>query len=120
MKSTKISLLLLCILFAGVSANAQRVATPVLSFVADDAHNLRPLIGVAGAASVGEGLNLGFNIDQAAIPPHHEYVIATTGDDRRAVFVDLRASTLSPQFINAFGCDSDEEILRSKGRASQC
>src|ERR1051325_6004744 len=56
--------------FANPSVNL-----PVLGFVLDQSGGLRPVMGIAGSASVGSPLNLGFSVAQAAVPANHDYVL---------------------------------------------
>src|SRR5438552_811758 len=67
----------------GTSTGNPSVTLPVLGFVLDQSGGLRPLIGVAGAASVGDPLGLGFSVVQAAMPPNHDYILASTGNGRK-------------------------------------
>src|SRR5436853_7264737 len=60
-------------------ANAS-VSLPVLGFVLDQAGGLRPLVGIAGSASVGAPLDHGVVIVRAAIPANPDYIIAVTAD----------------------------------------
>src|SRR5688572_7849410 len=80
------------------TANAETLgwaALPLLGFVVDGAHALRPLVGIAGAASVGSALNLGFEVSQAQIPPGHSYMVVTTGENDWPLWIQVRAGTMA-------------------------
>ena len=90
------------------------VNLPVLGFVTDGAGGLRPLIGIAGSASVGAPLNLGFEIVGAAIPPDHDYILAMTRDGNWPRLLHVRGNTIAVQsnvsFFNNLEAQQDECI----------
>jgi hypothetical protein len=71
------------------------VTLPVLGFVLDQSGGLRPLIGIAGAASVGAPLGLSFPIAQAAMPPNHDYILAMTVNTGWPVLLQVRGNTIT-------------------------
>ena len=88
--------------FLGSVASAQataRVAPPVLALTTDSAGALRPLIGIARAATVGTPLDFGFSLLQSAIPPDQDYILATTAESQWPIWLQLRDGTPS---IRAF------------------
>src|SRR5262245_49142550 len=68
------------------------VTLPVLGLITDSSNGLRPLIGVAGSASIGRTLELGFNVTQAAIPPGNDYVLAMTPDRGWPLLLQIRGN----------------------------
>src|SRR5207244_11966241 len=60
----------------GIRPNAV-VNLPVLGFTLDQSGALRPLIGIAGAASVGAPLVLGFLVVSSAVLPDHVEILVT-------------------------------------------
>src|SRR2546428_9018037 len=67
---------------AGTQTNSNgnpSVTLPVLGFIVDQSGGLRPVIGIAGSASVGAPLGLGFPVVRAAMPANHDYILAMTG-----------------------------------------
>jgi hypothetical protein len=97
-------------------ANAT-VALPVLGFVLDQAGGLRPLIGIAGSASVGSPLNLGMAIVQAAIPPAHDYILAITADSNWPVLLHVSGNTISVGSGNVFFTNRNALISGCRGAA---
>jgi len=78
------------------------VSLPVLGFVLDQAGGLRPVVGIAGSASVGAPLALGFGIVRAAIPPNHDYILAITADSNWPLLLQVRGNTISVGTGNEF------------------
>lgn len=107
MSKTMVSILvtLSLVLVAGMG-NAQQssnsVSAPVLTFVLDNEWALRPLNGVAGSASVGARLDLGFAVVEAAIPPDHDYILTTTSESNWPTLVKVRGDTVTIQSLDAF------------------
>jgi hypothetical protein len=71
------------------------VTLPVLGFVLDQSGGLRPVIGIAGSASVGAPLGLGFPVVRAAMPANPDYVLAMTGDSGWPVLLQVRGNTIT-------------------------
>jgi len=95
---------------SGDQVNAS-VNLPVLGFMTDGAGGLRPLIGIAGSASVGAPLNLGFEIVGAAMPPDHDYILAMTRDGNWPTLLQVRGNTIIVQpFFNNFAVQQKECI----------
>src|SRR5437660_816168 len=82
-------------------ANAS-VSLPVLGFVLDQVGGLRPLVGIAGSASVGAPLDLGVGIVRAAIPPNHDYILAVTADSNWPLLLQVRGNTITVGTGNIF------------------
>ena len=59
---------------------AARVAPPVLALTKDSAGALRPLTGIARAATVGSPLDFGFSLLQSAVAPDQDYLLATAAE----------------------------------------
>src|SRR5438094_7629876 len=76
------------------SANPS-ISLPVLGFVLDQSGGLRPVMGIAGSASVGSPLNLGFSVAQAAMPASHDYILAMTSTSAWPVLLQVRGNSIS-------------------------
>jgi hypothetical protein len=98
------------------------VTQPVLTYIVDNASQVRPVIGIAGAASVGPALNLGFGVTQAAVPPAHNYVVATPQGSNWPILLQLQNGAVTPQFAaftagnTASNCDTDISELTRQSR----
>jgi DNA-binding beta-propeller fold protein YncE len=49
---------------------------------------------------VGAALDLGFDVLQAAIPPDHDYILATTSENNRPVLLQVRGDSITPRSMN--------------------
>ncbi len=78
------------------------VNLPVLGFTLDQAGALRPLIGIAGAASVGAPLDLGFQVVSAAVPPNHDYILATATTGSWPMLLQIRDNTITVRSTESF------------------
>jgi hypothetical protein len=59
---------------------------PAMGYAFDrEAHGLRPIRGVPGGATIGDPLDAGFRIDQAAVSSQQGYALAITGGAVRLV-----------------------------------
>src|SRR5438105_11069291 len=92
------------------------VNLPVLGFTLDQAGALRPLIGIAGAASVGAPLDLGFPVVSAAVPPDHDYILATTTTGSWPMLLQVRDNTITVRSSDSF----NPPATRSASRSSDC
>jgi hypothetical protein len=86
----------------GQSSPQASVGLPVLSFVVDDAHQLRPVIGVVGSASVGAPLDLGLDVLGATMPSGQNYVLATTAGNSWPVLLQPRGGTMVARSMESF------------------
>src|SRR5215475_8152950 len=99
------------------------VSQPTLGFIVDRAHHLRPMIGVVGAASIGDSLDVGTDVLGATVPPAHDYILATTSSGSWPIMVQVRGGAVTIQ-PNAFAADSDQSgcdnssdlLVQTKGR----
>ncbi len=128
-------LMMLCFASAACAAGravaqiAPQISVPVLDFVVDGGDRLRPLVGVAGAASVGPSMDLGFNVKQAAVPPGHDYILATAengspqllqvrGNTVTARSLDASISGTVSQTADQADCDGRDDVSFSRLRRS--
>jgi hypothetical protein len=88
-------------------------ALPLLGFLLDGARALRPVIGIPGAASVADAVNLGFDISQAEIPPGHAYILATTSQSEWPLWIQVRAGTMTIRPMDSF-------VSRPRSRFGEC
>jgi hypothetical protein len=83
----------------GISAS---VAPPVLSFIVDTTQGVRPVIGIPGAASIINPLELGFPVVRAAVATGQDYVLATTTEGGWPTLLQLRGGTIIVRSAAAF------------------
>ncbi len=95
---------------AGPQQMSGSVSPPVLGFVPDGSSNLRPLIGVAGAAFVGPAVDLGFEFLQTAVASGQGYVLAIAGDAKRAVWLQVRGDGMAAHSLDMRECGEMDEM----------
>jgi hypothetical protein len=59
---------------------------------------VRPLIGVVGAATVGNPVDPGFDVTQAAVPPGHDYILATAAGSNWPILLQVSGGAMTPQW----------------------
>jgi hypothetical protein len=84
------------------AGTAATVTLPVLTFILDDTHQIRPVFGVPGSASIGAALNLGFQVLDAAIPAGHDYILAITRESNWPVLLQVRGNTITIRSLDVF------------------
>ena len=117
--------LALCVLGLAKIADAQSsiaghgsVNQPVLTYVMDSDHHLRPIVGIVGAASVGTAMDVGIDLNQAVVPPGHEYVLVTTGGINWPVILQVRSGVITPATPLQPGPTIDQVVLSPNGYAA--
>jgi hypothetical protein len=103
------------------------IARPILTFVLDSSHQLRPLVGIPGSASIGTPVDLGFEVTQAVIPPDHDYILAATSQSDWPVLLNVRGGTVTPMqsLVNSLrrpnpDCTHVGDPALSTGRKAIC
>jgi hypothetical protein len=102
----------------GNTSMAQKVTAPVMTYVPDKAGALHPILGIAGAASVGDELNLGFQIREVFIPPANDYLLARTDGSSWPVLIQFRDGKTTSQSIQQDSAPVDRVELSPSGSAA--
>jgi hypothetical protein len=110
-------------------AQQPSITRPILTFVLDSSHQLRPLLGIPGSAAIGASVNLGFDITQAAMPPNHDYILAATSQSSWPALLRVQGnsvintsaqSLLNPLKQPDARCASVDDPDFLKGRKAIC
>src|SRR5262245_35551154 len=84
-------------------AQNTRIVGPVLGFAWDQQdHRVRPILGVAGAASIGKPVDPGMQVATAAISPANDILLAVSADDGQTLLMPLKGN--EPH--RAVGCEA--------------
>src|SRR4051812_36863290 len=118
MKTTFRLSIIVCLAFAAGMSNAQQIAAPVVTYVPDKTGGLHPMLGIPGAAQIGAPLKAGFGIRKAAMPPAHDYLIATTSESAWPVVVRVKGDSVSAQSIQQSESPIDGVELSPTGTAA--
>lgn len=110
-------------------AQQPSITRPIMTFVLDSAHQLRPLLGIPGSAAIGSPVNLGFDVAQAVMPPNHDYILAATGESSWPALLRVNGNsvinTSAQSLLNPLKqpdaiCASVEDPAFLKGRKAVC
>jgi hypothetical protein len=110
--------IIVCLAFTVSTVHAQQVTSPVMTYVPDPAGALHPLLGIAGAASLGDALNGGFGIREAFVPPAHDYLLAMVDGSSWPALIQIRDSNVTAQSIQQDGSTIDRVELSPAGSAA--
>jgi hypothetical protein len=98
--------------------DTSRISGPVLGYVFDaDNAGVRPIFGIPGAATLGPALNLGVELDRAALSQESDYLLGVAGPDRPVVLFRDLSGALSPVAI-AGAAPAPDRILVSPSGSS--
>jgi hypothetical protein len=88
-------LIALILLVSPGSAQAPAVRGPVLGY-AFDSGSIRPVLGIPGAALLGQAFDLGGSLDRAAVSPRQDLALAVASSDSRVLIVSLPSGAAEP------------------------
>ena len=95
------------------------IQAPILGFVFDSqAHRIRPVLGVPGAAMLAQPVDVGMDIADAALSPGQDYALILTGDDRRVLVLRFRPDGVSTLPIDGAAAAPDRMRLSPSGSAA--
>lgn len=95
------------------------VSSPVLGFVFDSAaHGLRPIAGIPGASLLGQPLDLGFDVADAAVSPQQDYILALAGDTRAVFLLRFQRGDLSVRLLDGVAPSPDRMALSPSGNTA--
>jgi len=106
--------LLLPALVAGAT-----IQGPELGFVFDSAKGeLRPILGIPGAAVLGQPLALGVDLRRVAISPLEDYVLAVAGEHNQAMVFAMGHAALTPVMVQGADRGADQIVISAGGKAA--
>jgi DNA-binding beta-propeller fold protein YncE len=95
-----ITVSLFCLTAPFLLAQQANIAGPVSGYVFDrTAHSLRPVLGIAGASMLGDGVNFGFPVASVYVSPGQDTAIVA-GTDRSLHLFKLSAGTVTEVTLN--------------------
>lgn len=109
---------LLCLVAPMAFAQQGRVTGPVAGYVFDEtALVLRPVLGIPGAAVLGDPVGLGIDLSYAAVSPRLDSVIAVGADRSFHVFT-LNGGTASEISVNGVAVSPEQVVFSPAGTAA--
>src|SRR5687767_480124 len=104
------SLIALTILAGDTGLASDPIYGPVLGFVPNaEGSTVRPILGIPGAALVGQQLQLESGIRSAVVSPRQDYVLAVRSEDAQVVLI-LVASA-SSELTSVMGTRPGGEVI---------
>ena len=120
MNSAKVRLL--CVLLvapAGLYAASAAIEGPRLGFVFDHAtKSVHPILGIPGAATMGESLESGLDLRKIAISPAQDYVLATEGGHNQVAVLATSRTPMVPVLVEGADRGPDQLTISAGGRAA--
>jgi len=106
--------ILLPVLFA-----ATTIQGPELGFVFDSAKGaLRPILGIPGAAVLGQPLTMGVEVRKVAISPLGDYALAVAGEHNQAMVFSTGHSPLAGVPVQGADRGADQIAVSAAGKAA--
>ena len=92
---------------------------PQLGFVFDSAKGeLRPILGIPGAAVLGHPLGLGVEVRAIAISPLQDYVLAVGGEHNEAMVFNLSHHPLTSVAVEGADRGASQIVISAEGKAA--
>jgi hypothetical protein len=119
-------IILISLLSSGAAASSPRSAAndaviggPVLGYVYDgEARALRPILGIPGAALLGEAIDTGAAFTTAAIAPRQNYALATTEDGSANILIRLERGIATATPLSGAAPAADKIAISPSGNAA--
>ncbi len=104
---------------AAVQAASNAIEGPRLGFVFDHAtKSVRPILGIPGAATLGQSLESGLDLRKIAISPMQDYVLATEGEHNQVVVLATNRTPLVAVAVQGADRGPDQLSISSGGTAA--
>ena len=98
---------------------ASGIGGPVLGYVYDAAvKGVRPILGVPGAATMGEPLEAGFEMVQAAVSPEQDYILAVAAEGREVRLLKIKRGVIAGSAMPDLPPDPEQIVLSPMGSAA--
>ncbi len=106
-------------LLAPVVAGAATIQGPQLGFVFDASKKeVRPMLGIPGAAVLGEPLELGAELRSVVVSPAQDYVLAVAGEHNQVTAFAVSHTPVTSAIVQGADRGPDEMVLSPSGQAA--
>lgn len=106
--------ILLPLLAAGAT-----IQGPELGFIFDSGKGvLRPILGIPGAAVIGQPMALGVEVRKLAISPLNDYVLAVAGEHNQAMVFATNRAPLAGVLVQGADRGADQIAISAGGKAA--
>jgi hypothetical protein len=104
------SLVFMGLLGGSLHGQSSAVNGPILGFIPDErVTGIRPIIGIPGASTLADGLQLEMAVRGVVISPKQDYAIAARSEDGQAIVIDLRSE--APRISAITGVQAGPDII---------
>lgn len=104
---------------AAVQPASNSIEGPRLGFVFDHAtKSVRPILGIPGAATMGQALESGLDLRKIAISAMQDYVLATEGEHNQVVVLATAHTPLVPVAVPGADRGPDQLSISAGGKAA--
>ncbi len=104
---------------APVLVMAATIQGPQLGFVFDATKKeVRPILGIPGAAVLGEPLEMGVELRSVAISPLEDYILAVSGEHNQVSVFAVGHTPLTSVAVQGADRGPDQMVLSPSGRAA--
>jgi hypothetical protein len=87
---------------AGDPPSPSSMSGPILGWVFDrSVRGVRPILGIGGASVLGEPLDAGFQMEQAAVSPSRDYILAVAAGAGDVLQLRIRRTGVEPRLLAA-------------------
>jgi len=109
---------LMAVLFPAL-LGAASIQGPELGFVFDSAKGqLRPILGIPGAAVLGRPLALGVDVRIAAVSPLQDYVLAISREHNEAMVFAMNRPSLNPVLVQGADKGASQVAISAEGKSA--
>jgi hypothetical protein len=122
--SFAITSLLVIASYLSAQDTAPQVGGPVMGYVFDSqAGNIRPILGMPGASTLGDPLNVQVSVSSAVISPTQDFALATIGDEGTPAVLPLDGDMTTGDLsmivtINSASAEPSRMVLSPSGTAA--
>lgn len=107
------------LLMAPVALQAASIEGPRLGYVFDHASkSIRPILGIPGAATMGQALESGLDLRKIAISPAQDYVLATEGEHNQVVMLATSQTPMASVLVQGADRGPDQLAISAGGKAA--
>jgi len=100
------------------SATRSTVSMPVLGLVFDSARGVRAVLGIPGAAVLGEPFEFPFEIRSAAVSPRQDYILVLAGEERECHLLRFDSQGGKAERISEVAPGATRVLLSPSGAAA--
>ena len=104
---------------AGCAGENSQLSGPVSGYVFDGARReVRPILGIPGASTIGEALDFGFAVSAAYVAPRQDAALVTAADGTVHLF-QIQSGSAVELVLNGFATAPERVVFSSSDTAAR-